>query len=53
MRRRQVCHIVDCQNKETTAILNYMYVPELRVDVTGAVVDWKNKEMAAMFNHIK
>ena len=41
------------QNKETSAILNYMYVAELRADVTGALVDWKNKEMGAIFNHIK
>jgi len=37
------------QNKETSAILNFMCVAELRVDVTGAVVDWKNKEMGAIF----
>ena len=45
--------IMDRQNKETSVILNYMYVAELRVDVTGAIVDWKNKEMGAIFNHIK
>jgi len=45
--------IMNRQNKETSAILNFMCVAELRVDVTGAVVDWKNKEMGAIFNHIK
>ena len=35
--------VMDRQNKETSAILNYMYVAELRADVTGAEVDWKNK----------
>ena len=53
MRRCYGCHIVDRQNKETSAILNYMYVAELRVDVTGVVEGWKNKEMGAIFNHIQ
>ena len=53
MRGRNWCHIVDWQNKETSAILNKMCVAELRVDVTGAVVDWKNKEMGAIFIHIQ
>ena len=53
MPRRQECHIVDWQNKERSAMLNYMCVAELRVDVTGALVDWKDKEMCAIFNHIK
>ena len=34
-------------------MLNYMCVAKLRVDVTGALVDWKNKEMGAIFNHNK
>ena len=45
--------VMDRQKKETSAIMNHLYVVELRVDVTVAEVDWKNKEMGAIFNHIQ
>ena len=44
---------MDWQINERSAMLNYMCVAKLRVGVTGALVDWKNKEMGAIFNHIK
>ena len=45
--------VMDRQKKETSAIMNHLYVVELRVDVTVAEVDWRYKEIAAILNHVK